>query len=150
MTIIQGQMINSYTEEGEAITQRFSELFDNSVIPVQFGNRSLIINGTRTFTNPDDCDTWVRFEIQRTAGSADEITRTYSTMRGFISINIFAKVNKGTRTTAQIADMIYPIFNRVSFNGIITEVPQLQDLPPNQGWYQVNVTIPYRWYRCVD
>ncbi len=141
--------INTYAEEDEAIKSRFGRLFDSAIIPVQYGNIGLLKNGNKMLNDPDNCEQYVRFDIEGGPGSEPEITRTFSRNTGIISISIFTKHNLGSRKGKAVADMIFPIFSRVSFNGIRTGSPTLVEVPPNQGWYQMNMTIIYTWDRCL-
>lgn len=149
MALDPGQQVNSYTEEHEAIQTRFGANFDSALIPVQYGNHGLLKFGNETVNDPDDCEQFVRFNIIGGPGTEPEITRTFTRVFGVISIGIFSKRNTGTRKNRMVADMIYPIFSRVSFHGIVTEAPTVVDAAFNEGWYQTNMTIPYRWERCL-
>lgn len=147
--LTEGQRINSYEEESEAIMSRFGAAFDSSIIPVQYGNFAVLKKGNTVLNDPDDCTQYIRFNLIGGPGSEPEITRTFTRVNGIISISIFTKRNLGSRKGRAVADMIYPIFSRVSFNGIVTEAPTLVEVPPDNSWYQMNLTIPYRWDRCL-
>lgn len=141
--------VNSYAEEHEAIQTRFGRMFDSAIVPVKYGNHGLLKHGTVTFNDPDDCEQYVQFQISSSFGSSPEITRVFTRNVGIININIFTKRNLGERKGRAVADMIFPIFARVSFNGIQTQAPTLAEVPFNEGWYQINITIPYQWDRCL-
>lgn len=149
MALSPGQIVNSYEEESEAIMTRFSMNFDSSQIPVQYGNFGLLQAGNVTLQDPDDSEQFVRFNLLGGPGSSPEITRTFTKVQGIISISIFTKRNLGSRKGRVVADKIYPFFSRVTFNGITTESPTVVEVPPNNSWYQINMTIPYRWNRCL-
>ncbi len=145
-----GQIVNSYADEHQAISERFDENFDSSLIPIQFGNFGLLKKGNVTVSNPDDTDQFVRFNLIGGPGESPEITRSFTRVNGLISISIFTKKNLGSRKGRVVADTLFTLFNRVSFNGIRTEAATLVDAGFNDGRYQVNLTIPYRWERCLS
>ncbi len=142
-------IVNSYEEEHQAISERFDNAFDTNIIPVQYGNFGVLKKGTETLQTPDDTDQFVRFNIEGGPGESPEITRSFTRVRGFISIAIFTKKNIGSRKGRVVADTIFPLFNRVTFNGIKTEAASLVQAGCNDGWFQINMTIPYRWERCL-
>ena len=150
MALDPGQIINTYEEEEEAIYTRFGTNFDTSEIPVQYGNFGILKHGNDVLLDPDECEMFVRFNLLGGPGESPEITRTFTRVLGIISISIFAKRNKGTRDAKKVADQIFPLFNRVSFHGIKTDAATVVTAGYQDSWYQINMTIPYRWERCIS
>lgn len=148
MTLFAGDQVNSYAQEHEAIQTRFGQMFDSSLIPVQYSNTGLLKKGSQILQDPDGCDQFVRLNLIGGPGEAIEITRNFSRVNGIISISIFTKRNLGSRKGREVADMVYPIFNRVTFFGIKTSAATLVEAVPDNSWYQINISIPYFWDRC--
>jgi hypothetical protein len=149
MALEPGQIVNSYEEEEEAIMTRFGTNFDTSMVPVQYGNFGLYKKGNEVLQNPDDSDLWIRFNIIGGPGESPEITRSFTRVNGLIAITIFTQRGQGSRDAKRVADELFPLFNRVSFNGIKTDAASLVIGGYQDSWYQVNLTIPYRWERCL-
>ena len=68
---------------------------------------------------------------------------------GVILVQVFVPERTGTLVARQYADTIGAIFDRVQFSsgnsGVIScRTPSVETIGLRDGWWQVNVTIPYR------
>ena len=140
--------VTNLQEVREAIETRFGNSFDSYTIPVQYGNVATLKQGNASISTPYKGPAFVRLDNFLGNSQQPEVTRAITTMNGIININIFVSQGSGTQNSLEIADDILTIFNAVTFNGITTEVASLRTLPPNNGWYVTNLSIPYRWFRC--
>ena len=64
---------------------------------------------------------------------------------GLITIEIFAPLSEGTDTVRGYADTIASIFRDKQFNGITCREASPENLGENNGWYQMNINIPFFW-----
>jgi hypothetical protein len=71
-------------------------------------------------------------------------------VNGQILITIFTRMDVGSDIGRDVADDLFSIFNAVVFHGITTGAVSLIEVPPNNGWYQLNFSVPYRWQRCIE
>lgn len=142
------QLVRSFSEEREAIETRFGNLFDTSVTPVQYGNVSVLKKGTQSIPTPYKGSAFVRLSLLGGLGEQREVTRSITNINGQISITVFTAQDLGTQMARGLVDEIFPIFNAVVFNGITTGPATVRELPPNSGWYSLNITVPYVWYYC--
>jgi len=142
------ETVRNFSEERTAIELRFETFFDSFIVPVQYGNVSILKKGYESIPTPYQGSAFVRLDIVGGFSQQQEISRLITTINGLISINVFTKQDIGTTTAKEIVDKIFPIFNAQVFNGITTGASSVRVLPPNNGWYNVNITTPYRWYYC--
>ena len=147
--LLPAQQVRTFTEEREAIETRFANWFNTADTPVQYGNMASLKKGLQSIPAPYTGPKWVRLSLQGGTSAQQEVNRNITTMRGLISINIFTLQNLGSNLAREIADEIFPIFNAVAFNGITTGPASVIELPPNNGRYNLTMTIPYTWYRCI-
>lgn len=144
------QPVRSFSQEREAIETRFGNMFDTFTTPVQYGNVTILKKGNSSIPTPYKGAQFVRLALLGGTSQQQEVNRNITTINGTININIFVAQDIGTQPARDIADQIFPIFNAVSFNGITTGSATVRELPPVNGWYQMNVSIPYRWYYCIS
>lgn len=142
--------VQTFVEEREAIEHRFREMFDYPECPIEYGNVGTRINDSSSTSTPYKKKQFVRLNIIGGQVSTREVNRISTNVNGFININIFTAQNTGTQTALEIADKIYDIFNMVTFNGIMCEWASRTVVPPNNGWYVLNISIPYKWQRCAS
>lgn len=142
------QQVRTFSEEREAIETRFGAAFDSFNTPVQYGNISILKKGNQALPTPYKGPQFVRLNLIGGLGAQQEITRTMTTINGLINIGVFVQQDLGSQSARAIVDEIFPIFNATSFNGIRTGPATVRELPPNNGWYQMNISIPYTWYWC--
>lgn len=68
---------------------------------------------------------------------------------GIIMMRVFAPENTGTKVVRQYADSLGAIFDRVQFSsgnsGVIScRIPSIETVGLQSGWWQINVSVPYR------
>ena len=142
-------MINSFTQEREAIEGRFKRLFDSSQTAIQFDNVSNLIKGDTTVKNTNQESQWVRLSVVTLDANQVEITNKRTRIFGSVVINIFVKSNTGSNRAREIVDQIFPIFNGVLFDGIQCQATAITNVPSNDGWFQMNLITNYYWDRCA-
>jgi hypothetical protein len=142
--------INNFREEREAIELRLVNRFDTGLVPVQYSNTNFLKRGTETIPTPYKGEAFIRLNILGNTSTRPEITRKINQMNSSIDFNIFTRQDQGSNRAREIADQLFDIFNATEFNGIITGAATLRELPPNNGWYNMNLNIPFRWYRCIS
>ena len=143
------QQVRTFSEEREALETRFSNMFDTFITPVQYGNLTILKKGNVSLPTPYKGVQFVRLSIVGGTSEQREVGRNITTINGLININVFTAQDSGSQQARTIVDEIFPIFNAVVFNGITTGAATVRELPPNNGWYNMNISIPYVWYHCV-
>lgn len=147
--LLPNDLVRSFSQEREAIETRFANSFDTFTTPVQYGNLSILKKGAQTIPTPYKGNAFVRLNIIGGQSLQQEVTRSITTINGQISITVFTSQDLGTQLSRTLVDQIFPIFNAVVFNGITTGPATVRELPPNNGWYSMNINIPYVWYYCI-
>lgn len=141
-------LVRSFSQEREAIETRFVNSFDTSIVPVQYGNVSILKKGTQSIPTPYKGDAFVRLNLIGGLSEQREVLRSITNVNGQISITVLTAQDLGSQLARGLVDQIFPIFNAVNFNGITTGPATVRELPPNSGWYSINISIPYVWYYC--
>lgn len=62
---------------------------------------------------------------------------------GIININIFVAKGTGTNRCRALADTASAIFRDIEFNNIVCRSPNITVVGDNDGFYQINVSVPY-------
>jgi hypothetical protein len=119
-----------------------SRMADNwSETPVAYGNVPY---------NPTNAS-WVRLTV--TTGLGDTLGMQGSTIyvrdTGVVSLQVFTKEGQGTKAGMALVDTFLPIFEHARFGGILTYTGSVSVVGVQQGWHQINVTIPFRRVRNV-
>jgi len=143
------QQIRSFSEEREAIETRFGTMFDTFTTPVQYGNVTVLKKGNVSIPTPYKGIQFVRLSLIGGTSQQQEVGRNITTINGTINVNVFTAQDIGSQPARDLVDQIFPIFNAVSFNGITTGAATVRELPPVNGWYQMNISVPYKWYHCI-
>ena len=143
------QQVRTFSEEREAIETRFSNMFDTYTTPVQYGNLTILKKGNVSLPTPYKGVQFVRLNLIGGTSEQREVGRNITTINGTININVFTAQDSGSQQARTVVDEIFPIFNAVVFNGITTGPATVRELPPNNGWYNINISIPYVWYHCI-
>lgn len=143
------QQVRTFSEEREAIETRFSQMFDTLITPVQYGNLSVLKKGNQSIPTPYKGNQFVKLNLIGGASEQKEITRSITNINGLININVHTSQDLGSQPARTLVDEIFPIFNAVSFNGITCGPATVRELPPNNSWYTINISIPYVWYHCI-
>ena len=120
-------------------------------IPVQFDNVSqLSLNGT--MVDQDDVDEWIRLTIlhyDTNPTSIGSVVCSSDRIDGEVILSVFVRENKGSGRTREILDLLYPIFNRKTINGINFRSGVLSEIPPINGWYMVNLGTDFQYDKCL-
>lgn len=143
------QQVRTFSEEREAIETRFGNLFDTLNTPVQYGNLTILKKGSQSIPTPYKGPQFVRVNLIGGTSEQREVNRNITTINGIINIGVFTAQDLGSQPARTIVDEIFPIFNATKFNGITTGPATVRELPPNNGWYNINISIPYVWYHCI-
>lgn len=143
------QQVRSFSEEREAIETRFGNYFDTFATPVQYGNTTLLKLGNVSIPTPYKGKAFVRLNIIGGDSVQAEVTRSITTINGLLNISVYTTQDLGSQPARKLVDEIFPIFNAVVFNGITTGPATVRELPPNNGWYVMNISVPYTWYHCI-
>lgn len=142
--------VRTFSEEREAIETRFGNQFDSFTTPVQYGNTTILKKGNQSVPTPYKGPAFIRLNIIGGPSDQQEVLRTITTINGTININVFTAQDSGSQPARQLVDEIFPIFNAVSFNGIVTGPATVREVPPVNGWYAMNISVPYKWYHCIQ
>lgn len=94
---------------------------------------------------PERGTPWVRLTINEgqsnIIGIAD--TNLYRNL-GVIIVQVFVPEGQGTASARQLADQAAAIFRGAQFgSGITCRAPQLANIGVIDGWYQINVSVPF-------
>jgi hypothetical protein len=143
------ETVRSFSQERAVIETRFDQLFDSFSYPVQYGNVTILKKGYESIPTPYRGPAFVRIDLTGGFSQQQEVSRTMTTINGLININVFTAQHVGSTLAKEIVDKIFPIFNAQTFNGITTGVSSVRELPPNNGWFNINISTPYRWYWCI-
>lgn len=131
--------MGQFAEERKAIEGRFSSNWTTTSIKYE----------NVPFTQPTTA--WVALFIRNGAGGRNSIGTTTPRRRffGSIIIQIFVLPLSGSATARGYADTIAAIYRDASFacgstGTIVCQEPAIETLGERNGWFQVNVTVPYR------
>ena len=112
-----------------------------------WANRTPVAWPNVTFTPPSPQASWCRFSI--TNGEAQQTTIGSTTnnhrFTGVIYIQVFTATNAGDSVALQRADEAAAIFRNWCGTNIRCREATIKTIGANaDGWYQINVSIPYR------
>lgn len=62
---------------------------------------------------------------------------------GLITVQVFTPVDKGSQAAFDLADDVSEIWRGASFSGIIARVPSATVAGVRDGWFQINVDVPF-------
>tara|TARA_B100000700_G_scaffold189815_1_gene209176 strand:- start:43103 stop:43501 length:399 start_codon:yes stop_codon:yes gene_type:complete len=111
-------------------------------VPVAYDG---VPNGPIVQAAIDAGEAWVRLTIQhgdsRTAGlgSTPEVRRP-----GLIQCQVFTPDNQGSAEAYQIADSLAAQLQYYRSGALETLAASVQRVGPSNGWYQINVSTPFR------
>lgn len=100
------------------------------------------------FTPPVD-GIWVRMQVDNTFSRIESISQNPLLLSaGLITFQCFVKENTGTAQIKKFTDALgkYMSLYRDS-NNLFTDTPSTRHVGANNGWYQVNITIPYEFFK---
>lgn len=123
-----------YATERQTIETRFNTQWA-SASPIAWDNVSY---------TPTTGTSWVRFSILSGAAfqASLETTPKYR-HTGIIDIGIFTPEDGGTQTARTLADTAAAVFRGWSSGGIVCRAPYITRIGQSDGWYQLNVTVPF-------
>ena len=127
----------SYADERNAIAGRFDSLWAART-PVAWPNVG--------FDVPDK-GAWVRLTIingdatQRSIGNPGANVHRHN---GVITVQVFVPIDSGIHTARDLADDAAAIFRNQRFDGIRCDVPSAREVGPDDIWFQVNMSCPFR------
>lgn len=123
----------------------------------QFIEARIAANWTSTPVTYDNLDyapaqgaSWVRVTILDGAGNRISLGASGANVAltrfvGVVVVSIFTPGAIGTATARAYADTLDTLFRDVSADGIIYGTPYLTAVGRSEGWYQLNITIPFQW-----
>lgn len=136
--------MSGFDAERQAIETRLEANF--VAIPIKYENVPF----------PETEDPYCAIFVRRGAGNQISLGNSPQLQRwtGIIVVQVFVPADTGTQAAAAYADQIAAVFNRqefsVSGSGLIRcRVPQTDTVGVRNGWFQMNVTVPYRRDKLV-
>jgi len=101
--------------------------------------------------SPDMGTPWVRLAVINGESETAGITGSAPMVRdrGLVACQIFVDKNAGTDAALGYADAFLALFEHKRFDGILTYSGSVATTGVSDGWYQLNVTIPFRRVRNV-
>jgi hypothetical protein len=121
----------SFVDERLAIENRLQEFWNYT--PIAWENVD--------FDIPNNSD-WIRLNILN-GDSGYTALGGLKRHTGVLLIQVFTPVNTGTNKVREYSDTIANIFDSRSFSDIVCDVASVQNIGADDGFHQVNVTIPY-------
>jgi len=98
------------------------------------------------FTKPASGESWVKIRVFEDRATRTNIGRdAVHRYSGTIAVEIYVPQKTGTGTIRGYADTIAEIFRDQQFNGITCEEARVVPVGDFEGWYQMNVTVPFYW-----
>ena len=134
----------SFADERKYIEKQLRDNFDSCIIPVQYENVATLKKGTETIKDFNSVKKFIRLNITSAGAIQRDVGGAADRHSGIITIGIFVKAGLGSNIARKIADDIYYVYNRQSFNGILCRTSSIDSFPENtDGWYQVNVNTEF-------
>ena len=134
----------SFVDERKAIEKQLKNNFDSSIVPIQYENVATLKKGTETIKDSTSVKKFIRLSITSAGATQRDVGGSADRHSGIITVSILVKAGLGSNVARKIADDIYYIFNRQSFDGILTRTATIDSFPDNtDGWYQVNVNAEF-------
>ena len=94
------------------------------------------------FTIPDNTP-WVSCHIKRGGLTQEEFANTGYEVFGVLILQVFTPLNKGMNESNTISDSLATLFERVNVGTVWFSHPDINDVGPDNNWYQVNISIPF-------
>lgn len=87
---------------------------------------------------------WVRFAV---IGNGDALAvlspNPPSYESGFVAVQVFASAGTGDGTASTLSDAIADLFRGYESGGVQCGNAKKQTIGPADGWYQINITVPW-------
>jgi hypothetical protein len=122
-----------YEAEQVAIESRFES---------QWAGRTPVAYPNVPFSKPN-ASPWVRLTVMSGSAFLAGIPR-YFRHPGVIDIQVFVPEGVGSKDALLLADQAAAVFRVASFNGVVCRTPYVVPAGTNDGWYQVNVSVPFQ------
>jgi len=101
--------------------------------------------GSAATTAQSDGDPWAALTIQHGESFTVEIGTAPETRRtGRIVFRVFTKDGQGANEAHALAKSLAAHFEYWQSGGLSTQAASLSRVGPANGWYQVNVAVPFR------
>lgn len=131
-------MPRNYTEEYSALSTFFKTAWGNDV--------PLMVENDANQAQPNEA--WVRFALRGAVSTLASIgTPGGNCIRypGTILIQVFTPLATGDTSGRSLADKAAEIFEGAKIEGFDIGLPYVStaEKPNEDGWYQINVTIPF-------
>jgi len=127
----------SYADARDAICGRFDAHWAGRT-PVTWPNHGFAVPSATP---------WVRLTIvdgearQASMGNPGANLHRHA---GVIMVQVFVSIDSGTRTARELADQAAEIFRNQRFDDIRCDVPSVREIGPDDVWFQVNMSCPFR------
>lgn len=93
----------------------------------------------------DEKSSWVRCKIDHGVSFTAGVGQSPCVRRtGLIIMQIFTDDNSGSRPAALLADSLAQHFEYYQAGQFETQAASVQRIGPSDGWYQYNVSVPFR------
>ena len=125
----------TWENEIEAIESRFNTVWSASPnTPIRFENDP---------RPAPDSGEWVKCVVIPATAERSTLGIKNHRFTGFININIFVSKGTGTNRARTLADLASAIFRDTEFSGIVCRSPNITTIGDVEGFYQINVSVPY-------
>lgn len=95
-------------------------------------------------TKPNNSVNWVRVNILNSDSRQISLgSNPYYRYKGLLIFQIFTRPNTGSGKSNQLSDTITNLFRGVSLNSITFKTPMKDTIGEVDGWFQVNVSVPF-------
>lgn len=129
-------MATDFADAESIIRQKFDTGWGTTT-PIRWDN-------TDADLYPPDEKEWVRLSIQPGAAAQVAMPNDFR-HSGIIFVQVFVEKGIGEGRALDLADAAAAIFRGQSANGITYRAPSPSKAGPREGYYQINVSIPYQW-----
>lgn len=107
----------------------------------QFSNTDIVFEN---MTKPNSSVNWMRVNILNSDSKQISLgNNPYYRYKGLLIFQIFTKPNTGSGKCNQIADTITTLFRSTSLGSITFKTPMKDVIGEVDGWFQVNVSVPF-------
>ena len=86
---------------------------------------------------------WIRVNMLNAESYRSAIHQQHYRHPGLLVIQIFVAKNSGNGVALRYGDTIAALYRGVTSGGIKFRAATVREIGPTEGWYQVNVEIPF-------